>query len=387
MMRQFYWWIPPLILVWCYMSLLDSWLIANHRSAQASFSREVVLRVATLLVLLLYFWGFISFYVFIAATVLVYATPVALMAYFAGKTEGFGLSTQWQSFPAKEKKELLRYGWYHWLSGAAIYFLGFLDSLMVASLAPAGLAAAAVYTFPVYLATLITLPYRAMVLAAFPTINKAFVSGNKEAFNSLFRRSGINIWLVAVAMFLIIGCNLHNAVLILGPGYEPVAALTYILMIGRMVDMLTGLNEHIISISPYYRFNFYLSLALVLMLFGFGWLLIPRYGYFGAAWATAITLTLYNIGKSVFLYYRFGLHPFLKGTWQVAVAGAFTFLAIYLLPTFYPWAGNRLLNAVTDSVIRSLAVLAVYGALMLWLKPSPDLQAYLKTIRDQKRLF
>ena len=385
--REFYWWIPLLILLWCYTSILDGWLIANHRSAQASFSREVILRVSTLLVLLLYYWGFINFYVFIVGSLMIYAVPVAFMTFFSARTEGFGLSTDWQVFSGSETKEIVRYSWYHWLSGAALYCMGFLDALMLASLAPAGMVAAAVYTFPVYLTALITLPYRSMNIAAFPSINKAYASGDQALLASLFRRSGINIWLAAVAMFLIIGCNLHNAVTILGPGYEAVAALTLILMLGRMVDMLTGLNEQVIFISVYYRFNFYISLVLVLMLAGFNWILIPAYGYFGAAWASTAALILYNVGKTIFLYQKMKLHPFTKGSWLIMVAGVITFGVTLLLPVIYPWGDNRLLNGFTDSIIRSLLILAVYGGLIIWLKPSPDLANLLQSLRQKRKHF
>lgn len=385
--REFYWWMPLLIVLWCYTSILDAWLVANYRTAQASFSREIVLRAGTIAVLLLYYWGFLSFYTFIVGTILVYAGPALMMIYMSSRTEGFGWSTDWQAFLPKEKKEIARYSLYHWLSGATLYCMGFLDALMLASLAPEGMVAAAIYTFPVLIAALIVLPFRSMTQAAFPSINKAYTSGDKPLLSSLFQRSGINIWLAAMAMFLIVGCNLHNAVVILGPGYEAVAALTMILMLGRMVDMLTGLNETVIYISVYYRFNFYISLVLVLMIAGFNRWLIPIYGYYGAAWATTAALALYNIGKAVFLYQKLKLHPFTKGTLLITFAGLLTFGLTYLLPVFYPWGADRLLNGITDSVVRSLFTIVVYVGLIIWLKPSPDLEGLLKNFRQKRKLF
>lgn len=385
--RQFYWWMPPLILLWCYISVLDAWLIANYRTAQASFSREIVLRLSNLAVLLLYFWGVINFYVFIVGTIMGYAIPAVVMIYFARSTDGFGLSTRWAVFPKAEKKEIFRYNSYHWLSGATLYLLGFLDAIMLASLDPNGMVAAAVYTFPVFLAALIVLPYRSMTQAAFPSINKAYTAGEPSLLHNLFHRSGINIWVAAVFMFLIIGCNLSNAVLILGPGFEAVAALTFILMLGRMVDMLTGLNETVIFISRYYRFNFYISLVLVVAMAVFNWWLIPIYGYYGAAWATTLALALYNVGKAVFLYWKLRLHPFSKSTLLVTLAGLATFVPAMLLPHVYPWDGDRLLNGLTDSVVRSLFILALYGVLVLWLKPSPDLDGLVQKLRKERKLF
>ena len=177
---------------------------------------------------------------------------------------------------------------------ATLTMLGFIDTLLLSSLSPDGLSSVAVYGRAVFVVTVMTIPYKAMSPASIPTLNKAYLSGDPKQLSSLFHRSGINILIAATAMFLLIACNLDNVVTILPDNYSTIKPIVLILMIGRMIDMATGFNSEVTSISKHYKFNFRISVLLLVMLVAFCYWLIPQYGAFGAAWATTIALALFN---------------------------------------------------------------------------------------------
>ena len=215
--------------------------------------------------------------------------------------------------------------------------------------------------------------------ASIPTLNKAYLSGDPKQLSSLFHRSGINILIAATAMFLLIACNLDNVVTILPDNYSTIKPIVLILMIGRMIDMATGFNSEVTSISKHYKFNFRISVLLLVMLVAFCYWLIPQYGDFGAAWATTIALALFNIAKMFFLWWKMKLQPFTKNSLLVVVAGMIAFAAGYWFP--------YILNPVADAIIRSLVIVIAYLGLLIWLKPSEDLNSYLASIKANKRLF
>ena len=150
-------------------------------------------------------------------------------------------------------------------------------------------------------------------------------------------------------------------------------------MLGRVVDMATGLNSELISVSKYYKFNFRISFLLVVLLLVFNRILIPKYGIYGAAWGATLSIAFFNLAKMVFLWWKMQLHPFSSKSLLVLLAGAGAWVAIYFIPTLF--------NPIVDSILRSGIIVFVYACLLIWFKPSEDLNVYLRSIKENKRLF
>jgi len=379
--NTYYLWIPVLVILWSYMSQLELYLSSQHRTAIATFMREVVLKFLNLILIALIGFGYISFSSFIIGTVLVYAVPTLIMLPIAMRTESFGFSMQWRVFGKQDYKELLHFSWYHLLLSVSASAMGVVDMYMLPILSKHGLSSLAVYAIAVFIASVMTAPYRAMASAAFPTLNLAYTNGDTDKVHQLFRRSSVNTLIVSVAMAVIIACNLPNAVAMLrkGQGYETIIPLVLIMMIGRLVDMASGLNTELISISKYYKFNFRISVLLVVLMVGLNLFLIPRFDVYGAAWSTTISLILFNVGKMIFLWKKMGVQPFTGKSLYVLAAGAIAGFVGYIVPALH--------NPFVDAVLRTGLVVVIYAVLLLWWQPSEDLRTYVQSIRKDKRLF
>jgi O-antigen/teichoic acid export membrane protein len=375
---EFYSWLPLLGLLWGYMMLLEYYLVSRMKVALATLMREVILRLANIALIALFFAGLIDFHQFVVWTVLVHVLPVAILYILSARTKGFGISFRWRLFSREDIRSIVHYAWYHMLLTVALNLTGMLDILLLGALSPQGLADVAVYNLALFLISILTIPYRAMTGAAFPRLNESFVNEDGKV-ESLFRRSSINIQLVAVGMWLLIACNLHNAVSILRPEYAAFAPCFLILSLGRMTDMFTGLNTELISITNYYKFTSRLSALLLVSILVLGRIYIPMYGLYGAAWVSTGTLIAFNLIKTAFLYRKMKLSPFSAQTAVVLAAGAALYGCNRLLPV--------LSNPVADAVLRSIIIVAVFGALMVVLRPSPDLADFLRQIRKDKKLF
>ncbi len=385
--NTYYLWLPLLVLFWSFMSFLDLYLISQFKVAVSAFMREVLLRLCNIVILVLYYYKVISFHDFVIGTVLTYAIPPLVMLLIARRTDNFGLSTNWKAFSREEYKEMVHYAWYHLLFGISQNVMGYVDSLMLAPLAKEGMGSVGVYSVAIYITTLMVIPYRAITSATYPILNKAYIENEEHTLKDLFHRSGINILIVAMAMFLLIGCNLQSAVTVLANGYEDVSALVLILMIGRMVDMASGLNNELISISRLYKFNFYVSILLVVLAIIFNRVFIPRYGFYGAAWSSTLSLVIFNIAKMIFLWKKMRLLPFTNKTWRVLVAGAMAAVAGYYLPHINHIGDTGYTHVFIDITLRSAIIILVYSFLLLLLKPSADLNKYIDNIKTNKRLF
>lgn len=375
----FYAWLPLFTLFWSLLLLLEHYLNSQLKVAISVMMREVVLRILNIGVIVAYAFGAIGFEGLVIGSVLIYVVPIGLLWFFCSKTTGFKLSFNWKLLSRKEHLELLHFAWYHMLMGISLNLLGYLDSLMLGPLDKKGMGSVAEYAVAVYIMTFIQIPYRAMATAALPDLTKSYESGEMTKVKDFFQRAAINTLIAAIGMSLLILLNMNNAVLVLQKGYENISWIVAILVVGRLADMATGLNNEMISISKHYKFNFYISIVLVGLIFVFNWFLIPQYGVFGAAWGTSLALIFFNGAKLIFLWNKMKLQPFSSGSWKVLVAGLCAGALGYWLPF--------VLNPILDAFVRSTLVLAIYTLLLVFMRPSSDLNHFLANVKANKRLF
>jgi O-antigen/teichoic acid export membrane protein len=377
--KRYFMWLPVYVLLFAYQVLLETFLISQLKIAKAIFIREVVLRLINIGLIVLFGFGYISFDHLIYGTVLAYLIPIVSLAIIANGTGLFNFSLHWNVFAQKEKRDIVHFTWYHSLLSISINLLGMLDALMLASLSTQGLSSVAVYIVAIFIISFLQIPYKAMVNSTFPILAQAFSNNDTVKVNDIFRRSSMNIFIASGGMFLIIACNLDNAIAILPKGYEAVAPVVLILSLGRMVDMATGITDQVFSLSKYYKYNFYISLLLILFLIGFNWWLIPVYDVVGAAWASTGALILYNVTKLLIVYSKMRLQPFSMKSIYVVTSILATLIVGYCLP--------EIDNPFADATYRSVIIVIAYTLLLIAFKPSEDLNSYLTSIKKNRRLF
>jgi len=370
---------PIFTFFYIYQILLEQYLGSQMRVAIATFLREILSRVLAIALILLFGFGLISFNTFIIATVFVYIIPIGLLFLLASREQNFKFSLNWKVFTRKEYNSIAHFAWYHSLLNISIILIGALDVLMLGPLDKNGLSSVAVYTTAVFIMSLLQMPYKAMMPATFPILTQAYESKDHHKVNDLFVRSSLNIFIASILVAILIGCNLQNAVFVMPKGYEAVIPLTIIMMVGRLADIATGMNDQLLSISNYYKLNFYLSLGVVIFMIVFNVLFIPVYGMYGAAWSTAIALVLHNLAKLYFVKRHLNLLPFSSNTLRVIVCALPPLLAGIYLP--------YILNPYVDSIIRSMLIVLLYGGMLFWLRPSADLMTYLSAVRRNRNIY
>lgn len=377
--NRYFIWLPLYTFLWSMIILLEQYLGSQMKVAASGFMKEIVLRVANILLIFLFGYGLIDFHMFIIYSVLVHFIPVLFLYLLARQTEGFGISVKWKLLSRAEFKSIADFAFFHLFLNVSVILLVSIDTIMLASLDKTGVEAVAVYFVAGSILSIYQIPYRAMGSASTPMLNKAYESKNHTEVEDMFSRAGVNILIVTMGMAAVIIPNLQNAVLLLGEQYKSIALVVLILMVGRTADMAAGLNNEMLSISKHYRFNFYLTAALVIVIIIFNLLLIPKYGIYGAAWSSSLALCVYNVIKLLFLWFKMQLQPFSKGS-------------LLVIPCFFAAAGIGYIlpfikNPIIDASVRSATIIIIYAVLILIFKPSPDITSYLNTVKNNKRLF
>jgi O-antigen/teichoic acid export membrane protein len=388
LMAQYYMWLPVYAFLFIYQVMLEQYLGSQMKVAIAAFIREIGLRVLNVIIIMLFAFNYISFTAFLASSILIYVIPVAIYFMLALKTPSFGFSLRFTDFSKAEYKDLVLFFWYHLLLGISIMLITTMDILLLPIYDHTGFASVAVYRVAVILVSFLQLPLKALMPASFTVLAKAFTENDIPKAKDIFVRASINMLIPTLCIAALLCCNLHNALVVIDkPGYEAIIPVFLILFIGSLVNIATGMNDQVLTITNYYKFNVYLSTALIAVLYGLIRFMVPHYGMVGAAWSTTITVVVFNAIKCVFVWKKLNMQPFTGKTALALLAALPAFAAGYFLPRFFEDGHHIFKHAAYDATLRSALIVAVYAAMLLWLKPSPDLQEYMATIKKNKRLF
>jgi O-antigen/teichoic acid export membrane protein len=379
LMEEYYVWLPAYTLLFIYMSILEQFLGSQLKVAVSAFMREVVVRVLNIILLLAFAFRFVNFHTLVVGTVLIYIVPVAAFFLLAWKTGKFGFSLNWRAFPRAELQEIIHFSWYHFLLTISNILLAALDVLLLPFYDHKGLNSVAVYSIAVFLLSFLQMPAKAMIPGSFTVMARAFADDDIPHARDLVRRSSVNVVIATMFMAVVIAANLHNAVSIIKNGYFEIIPLFLILMVGKLFDVATGMNDQVLSITNYYKFNFYLSISLVVALFLFLRILIPIYGVYGAAWSTTIVILIFNTVKYGFVWKKLSIQPFSRHTVSILFMGFAAGAIARILPF--------ILNPVIDTLVRTLVIFIVYTILLFVFKPSQDVASYTSSVIKNKRLF
>jgi O-antigen/teichoic acid export membrane protein len=160
---------------------------------------------------------------------------------------------------------------------------------------------------------------------------------------------------------------------ILPPEYAEGRNVILFLSIGGLIDMATGINYIIMITSKFYRFDGYFTIIVLLLTILANYLLIPIYGIVGSAMATAMTITVYNVMRWLFLYNKFKMQPFDSNTIKIIAIAFVAFLPGYLIPHFPAYFNSHLINTIIDIALRSSIVGGAFILLVLKTEAAPEI--------------
>ena len=136
--------------------------------------------------------------------------------------------------------------------------------------------------------------------------------------------------------------------------------------------MFFSFNSEIISLSKYYRFTVVTIIILALISIALNLILIPIYGMIGAAFASLISILIFNIIKHVFIILKMKISPFSINTLKIILIGITLFtIDNYLMSTIS--------NDFLAILLKSTVTTVLYLSVIYLLKISPKLNDMIKS--------
>lgn len=367
----------PLVLSEVYFFLFRSYSRSILRSIAPSFSREFILRVLQMVLIVaqsVWHFDLRTFMLLYTATFMVSTLSLVFDLWRSGNLQlGIGKLR----LPDRLRRSMSRYAFFTFGSGMATIALGNVDQLMVGAMLKNGLDYVAYYAVAFYVASAILIPARALVLPSMPILAEAWKKKDHEKIAGVYHRS-VGVQLITGGyLFLCICASTGFLFSLLPPGYELAQHSLLILGFTNLLILAGGLSGGILATSRSYWFDAMTGVVLVVLSVVLDYVFILLFGMVGAAWSSLTSFGVIMIWRVLFLKKQFGLWPFdgstLVGWLMIGVTG----VLVWLIPS----SGVPLL----DAVIGVLLITLVFVPTVHFLRLAPDLSEQVKTVYKRLR--
>lgn len=372
----------PLLVFGSYYVIFEAFTTSRLNTILPSFTREVVLRIYTTIIVVLYFLKLLDLSALVALYSLMYVPIAVWLLWYSYKVQGIRYVFKKSIVTRRLRKKMLQYQGFV-VAGTSFYIIAqTMDTILIGGIL--GLAQTSIFTIATFMATILQVPQRAMYQIALPIASQAWKDNNRDKLQEIYQKSSLTLLLVGSLLLLLIWNNIHIIYgVILPPKFGGGEIVFLILGISKVIDLGTGLNNAIILTSNKWRFDFITGIILILLTLTLNLYLIPRYGIIGSAWSNLLSFTVFNLIRFVFLYVQFGLFPFTKSTLILASIIIICFICGSILPKLSVWW--------LDVAYRSTFLAVLYLGLCIGLKISTDLNYVLhkqlirfKIIKNEK---
>ncbi len=367
---EYLYYLMPLTFFTLFFNVFDSYLRAGFSSVVGSISKEFIQRILILIVLAFYFIGYIDFSTFLFLYITATCLPTLMLLFTIIKNDEWHIKPVKGFFTKELKNDIFKMSIYSLLSGGAGAIILNIDAIMVNHIL--GESKTGVYGIAFYFGTIIVIPARSIYRITSSIVAEAFKKNDFKEIHSLYNKS-CNTQL-AIGLFLFIGIytNIENIMQMLPAEYYSGKNVILIISAAYLIEMATGINQVIISNSKYFRYDTYFVFALVAIVIVANLIFIPLYGISGSAVATAITISVGNFLRFIFLYYKYKMQPYDFNTLKLIALAIPVFVLGFFIPQFQ--------NAVIDILVRGSAVTLMFTLLALYTNATPDLNAKFKKI-------
>ena len=372
-----YYLIFPLIFLIISNSIFSSYCKGLFKSVLQNFLNDIAIRLIHTVLLILFFYDLIDFNFFLYGFIGGYAIVSLFLFFHLILTKELVLLNNHKE-KINNSKEMITYGGANFLTGLAGNLTNRIDSLMIAGMVGCalcgenkGLEAIAMYSWGLYVASLVEMPGRAVTSIALPYISDFWKNSDLVNINKLYKSSAITQLVIGTLLFLGIWINV-DLLFLIKPEFQEARWVIFFLGVGKLIHISAGLNGSIILTSKYYYFSTVFMIFLSIVTFLTNLLLIPEYGIVGASIATTISIIIYNIISFFFLLIKYKMQPFTIGT-LIVILIAFV---SYLIANSVQFTDHLIFN----SFIKSVVLIVIFVPLVLVSKASQDINKWANKI-------
>ncbi len=363
----------PLILFRFAFILFDKYYTVLYNAVIGIVLKEFVQRIFILASIGFYFYGLVSFDIFIVLYVSAYIFPTLFIAFSLWRKKEIFFKPQLHHFTPQVRKQMYSMSFYGLIIGFNTIAILRVDTIMISQLL--GLSLTGIYTITFYFATLIKIPARALTKIVATIFADAWKSNDYKMIETVYFKSSVHQFLIAVLLFIGIWANIENIFHILPPEYQSGRWVIFFIGISALFEMLAGGSALLISTSRQYRMLSVFMFVLLVLLIVTNFIFIPLWGMNGAAFASALSTFIYFLIRYLYILKKYKMNGLGKVHIKILSIGIVSYLPSYFLP--------EMKHFILDIFVRSSLISLVFGILVYFSNISTEVNDILQLIKNK----
>lgn len=237
-------------------------------------------------------------------------------------------------FSIISKKEYYKYSIFAFWGSIGSLLAFRIDTLMLSYLGY-NLSEIGIYNLAIIIASVLMIPATGIFAIHSPIISKSLKNNTLEDLNKAYKQTSTQLIFLGLFLYGFIILFLERIFYLLPEKQNLTQSLPFLYILGLsvVINMGTGFNSEIINYSKYYKFNviaigsmivFNISLNLLFSIYF-------KLGIQGIAYATLLSMFLFNLSKTIFIYKKLNLLPFDKKYIQILFGVSIIALLVYII--------------------------------------------------------
>jgi len=361
----------PFTISYTAIMVLEAYCWIIKKTIVSNIVKELFYRLTTTLFIFFYIMHWISLETFFVLFSYSYIPAILVLIYVIYQNGGVTLYRKISRATKRLYKKILVFTSYHYTGMLIGVLPRTVDGLLIAGLTDRGLENLAIYSIPVYLASIMDGPYRSMLGITTTLIAEAWKNKDMAKIKELYHKTSINLLIIGLLIFGVLLLNIDNLIRF-NPEYSLAKAIFIVAGLAKIIDLGMGMNAQILLLSKYWRMDFYSSLIFIVVNIILDYFMIRHFGVMGAAYGSAIALIFYNMIRFSYLWWLFKLQPFDHKTLYVLLIAASAIGITWLIP----FIGNLYLDAIMRAAVFGL----LYVPAVVYCKISEDINSMFRGI-------
>lgn len=367
-----YYWIIPLGIANVFFVLFESFLRGFHKNVIPVLFNDFVLRIMISIILFLMWFKYLNYQQFLTIYCLIHLISPIVLYFSIVRDKSIDSERIDLKVSSKFKKIILNYSLFSYSNTLGIIIVTTMDTLMITYYD--GLKATGIYTTILYLISAVQIPYRSLYRVSEPLVAIYWREKKFDELKELYKKLSSISFVIILYMFLLVWVNRIEIFGFLPSEYLIGIWVFFFLIIGKVVDLFSGLNGAILVTSKKFKYDIFFTIVLLGLVFGMNLFLIPLYGIVGAAISTSFAIIVYNLGRLTIVWKSYNLHPFDSKQFYVLLL----FFGVLLLFEFSPSIN---LNSIVKILGNSIIVSLIYFLIIFKFNLNNDIIQYTNKLR------
>lgn len=371
-LEPYFWLIPIVGLFMAYFEVYYAWVKVHMQSVIGNLISEVLIRVIVMFLLFAVHFDVIEKSTCVYGIAFAYFAQLIVMKLYAISVK---MPVLRFVIPAN-LKEIVQYSLFIIVSGGVAVMLVDFDKVMIPFYKD--ISQNALYAVAIFISTVIIVPYRAMNQIVAPITAKLMVENKHDELNDLYKKSAINLQVIGGFIMMLIFLNIKELYKVIPDEYSGGIWVVFMIGLCKFYDVILGNNNSIIVNTKYYRTVLLFGVFTVVLMIVLNMIFIPLYDIEGSAFATLLTIIIYNTIKLFYVVKKMNLYPF-----TIKTAYSFGILVVCFLLFFF-WEFP--FHAIINIGLKSILISVFYWFLNYKLEISEEVNKVVLSILQKLRL-